>query len=153
MDDRTNIKPPKEWNKATDVEILERVKIVAEMIIKGYSKENIVRYCSENYNVGERHTENYIKRAKERFVEEAAAKDIENHLALAIQQLHDLYKKCYSIQDYAECRRIKKDIADLLGLQAPKKQDFKIEEITQRPQIIFSNGSKTTSEIREDLDD
>jgi hypothetical protein len=27
------------------------------------------------------------------------------------------------------------------------------KEITQRPQIIFSNGSKTTSEIREDLDD
>jgi len=29
----------------------------------------------------------------------------------------------------------------------------KDKEITQRPQIIFSNGSKTTSEIREDLDD
>lgn len=107
--------------KATDIEILQRVKIVAEMVLKGYSKENIVRHASENWQITERQTEEYLKRAKEKFIEEAAAKDIEGHLAIALNQLNDLYKKCYKIQDYAECRRIKKDIADLLGLQAPKE--------------------------------
>jgi hypothetical protein len=110
-------------SKSTMIEFNRRISFVAEMIIKGYNKENIVRYSSENWKVTERQTEKYIAKAHEQFVNEAKAKDIDYHLNLALQQLQDLYKKSYAIQDYAECRRIKKDIADYLGFAAAKKVD------------------------------
>jgi hypothetical protein len=113
----------KEFAKATNNEVLKRISIVAEMDLKGYSKENIVRYCAENWNIELRQSEEYLKRARETFIEEACSKNIDEHLSKILMQHKDLYKKCYSIQDYAECRRILKDIADLLGLNAPKKLD------------------------------
>lgn len=109
--------------KSTNIELNERISIVAEMIIKGYSRENILRYSAENWNIQERMTDEYIARAHESFVHEAKAKEVEHHLNLTLQRLSDLYKKSYAIQDYAECRRIEKDKAELLGINAPKKID------------------------------
>jgi hypothetical protein len=104
-------------------EVLKRISIVAVMDLRGFSKENIVRYCAENWNIELRQSEEYLKRARETFIEEACSKNIDEHLSKILMQQKDLYKECYSNKDYAECRRILKDIADLLGLNAPKKLD------------------------------
>jgi hypothetical protein len=124
--------------KSTEIEIYNRIHIVAEMILKGYNKENIVRFASENWQIGERQTEEYIKRAHEIFVNEARIDQHSEHLGKSIMQLMDLYKKSYAIQDYAECRRIIKDVADLIGFGAAKKieQQLKVEDIT--PPIKWS---------------
>jgi hypothetical protein len=113
----------KEFAKATNNEVLKRISIVAVMDLRGFSKENIVRYCAENWNIELRQSEEYLKRARETFIEEACSKNIDEHLSKILMQQKDLYKECYSNKDYAECRRILKDIADLLGLNAPKKLD------------------------------
>lgn len=109
--------------KSTDIEIRKRISIVAEMIIKGYSREKIIRYASENWKISERQTDTYIKRAHETFIHEAQSKNVEQHLNASITRLQDLYNKCYLIQDYAECRRILNDIADLVGAKSAIKHE------------------------------
>jgi len=51
--------------KSTNVEIDERVNAVYGLLLKAYSRTQIVQYCSENWNVGERQTENYLARARQ----------------------------------------------------------------------------------------
>lgn len=133
----------KEYIKSTDTEILKRIAVVAEMDLKGDSKEKIVRYASENWKISERQTETYLKRARESFIKEACAKNIDEHLGKVVMQHNDLYQKCYSIQDYAECRRILKDMIDLLGLAAPSKIDHttKGEKVNTEPVWIIQDNS------------
>jgi len=50
--------------KATDRQIDCRVNSVYNLLINGQSKTQVVQYCSENYSVGLRQAENYIKRAR-----------------------------------------------------------------------------------------
>jgi hypothetical protein len=124
--------------KATDIEIEVRIKTVAEMIIKGYSKEKIVRYSAENWKINLRQTETYIQRAHETFVQEAYSKEIDLHLNIAINQLKDLYQKSYAIQDYAECRRILTDLSSMIGFGAAKRLDVTSKgESIQAPPLTF----------------
>lgn len=51
--------------KATNVEIDERVNAVYDLLLRAYSRTQIVRHCSESWNVGERQAENYISRARQ----------------------------------------------------------------------------------------
>ena len=78
--------------KGTDAQIKTRIATIAEMLIKGYSRENIFRHSAENWNIGERQTENYIKTALDTFIENAQAKQIDMHLALVYEKHNDLYK-------------------------------------------------------------
>ena len=51
--------------KSTNVEIDERVNAVYDLLLKAYSRTQIVRYCSEHWDVGERQAENYMARARQ----------------------------------------------------------------------------------------
>jgi hypothetical protein len=51
--------------KSTNVEIDERVNTVYDLLLRAYSRTQIVRYCSEHWNVGERQAENYMARARQ----------------------------------------------------------------------------------------
>lgn len=50
--------------KSTNVEIDERINTVYDLLLRAYSRTQIVRYCAEHWNVGERQSENYIARAR-----------------------------------------------------------------------------------------
>ncbi len=51
--------------KSTNVEIDERVNTVYDLLLRAYSRTQIVRYCSEHWDVGERQAENYMARARQ----------------------------------------------------------------------------------------
>lgn len=112
--------------KSDNVELNRRINIIAEMLLKGFSKEKIVRYSSENFNVGERQTETYILKAKET-IKQVADKNVEMNIALALGRFNDLYEKSYKIQDYRECRQVQESINKLLGLNEPEKVEQKLQ--------------------------
>jgi len=105
---------PKE-NKATELELKTRIDTVFEMVIKGCSNDFIFRYVAENFQVGERQTENYIRKAKTKIKELNSNEKQEELIDLAIAQINDLYQKNYTIQDFRECRNVIESRAKLLG--------------------------------------
>lgn len=50
--------------KSTNTEIDNRVNQVYDLLLRGYSKTQIVRYCAENFKVSLRQTESYLQRAR-----------------------------------------------------------------------------------------
>lgn len=91
--------------KPTAAERMIRVMTVLELLIKGKSRDYIVRYCSEKWEVEERSTDNYIADARDQIKYEID-KHKEEHVNLALLQFNDLYDKNYLIQDYRECRQV-----------------------------------------------
>jgi hypothetical protein len=50
--------------KSTNTEIDSRINDVYDLLLKAYSRTQIVRHCAENYGIAERQAENYIARAR-----------------------------------------------------------------------------------------
>jgi hypothetical protein len=50
--------------KGTSIQVDERVNAIYDLLLKAHSRTQIVRFCSESWNVGERQAENYISRAR-----------------------------------------------------------------------------------------
>ena len=107
--------------KATHAEIEERVTVVYTLLIRGASREEILRHGSETWSLTTRQVEDYLARARKRF-EELAAYVREEEIGRARAQLHDLYGKNMKVQDYKAALQVRKDLSELLGLYAPKTE-------------------------------
>ena len=93
----------------------QRIKEVATMLIKGNSREDIVLYGSENWEIGERQADKYISRAKI-LVEESVKKRLEYDYAKAVRRYEDLYKLSFEKKDYKTALSINKELTALQGL-------------------------------------
>lgn len=91
--------------KPTSAERELRVMTVLEMLTKGKNRDFIIRFCSDEYKVGERAVDNYIADAKKRISKEIKIRAGEE-VDMALLQFNDLYDKNYQIQDYRECRQV-----------------------------------------------
>ncbi len=56
---------PKKGKKGTKYEVISRVNAVYGLLASATSRQEIILYCSENFNVTERQTDTYITRARE----------------------------------------------------------------------------------------
>lgn len=74
--------------KSTNVEIDERINAVYDLLLRAYSRTQIVRYCAEHWNVGERQAENYMARARQ-LQQLDAELERPQWLASAISRLQD----------------------------------------------------------------
>ncbi|QDP66409.1 MAG: hypothetical protein Unbinned1819contig1001_55 [Prokaryotic dsDNA virus sp.] len=50
--------------KSTNTEVDARIHAVYDLLLKSYSRSQIVRHCAENWDIHERQAENYIARAR-----------------------------------------------------------------------------------------
>lgn len=117
-------------NKANDAEIEKRIGIIYEMVVKGASHKFIVRYCSENFKISSRQTENYLKRVKDEIKTifgESYKKDL---ISKSMAQLDDLYMKNYTIEDFRECRNLIETRNKMLGLNSATKIDLESTSIS-----------------------
>ncbi len=119
MSETTDIKPA--GRKATHAEIEERVTTVYTLVIRGASREEILRYGSETWSLTTRQVEDYLARATKR-LKDLAAFIREEEIGRARAQLHDLYGKNLKVQDYKAALAVRKDLSELLGLYAPKTE-------------------------------
>lgn len=109
--------------KATDAEIQIRINTIFDMVVKGISRKNIVRYCAENFKIESRQVDEYLSRVYDEIKETYSKEDKEKLISKQMAQLDDLYLKSYNNEDYRECRSIIESRSKLLGLNAPDKTD------------------------------
>ncbi|WP_340307416.1 hypothetical protein [Riemerella anatipestifer] len=95
--------------------IEQRIKNIATMLINGNSREVIVLYCSENWNIGERQADKYIARAKV-LVEKSIKRKLEYDYAKAVRRYEDLYRLSIEKKDYKTALAVNKEITALQGL-------------------------------------
>lgn len=116
--------------KATDIEKFQRILIVEEMILKGCNKSYIVRFGSENWNIGERQIEKYLSEATEKIkLDFEVTFNKEVFKSEIFGRFQDLYRKNYTIQDFRECRNILKDLREMIGLNEAQKIDMNFPKI------------------------
>lgn len=102
-------------SKSVKFIVIQRVRVVTGLLINGNSREDIVQYSSENWNIGERQTDKYIHKAKE-LVEKSVKKNIDYDYAKAIRRYEDLYKLAIDRKDYRTAITANKEITALQGL-------------------------------------
>jgi len=113
--------------KATDAEIQLRIDTIYEMVVKGTSRKNIVRYCSEKFSISSRQTDEYLSRVYQEIKDTFTIEDKQQIILKQMAQLDDLYVKNYTIEDFRECRNIIESRSKLLGLNEPDKNELKIQ--------------------------
>tara|TARA_R100000781_G_scaffold100739_1_gene64237 strand:- start:13495 stop:13833 length:339 start_codon:yes stop_codon:yes gene_type:complete len=54
----------KKWKKGTKHEVTSRITEVYGLLASGSSRQDIVLYCAENFDISDRQVDNYISRAR-----------------------------------------------------------------------------------------
>lgn len=128
--------------KASNIEADQRREVIFEMILKGYRRSQIIRYCAETFSIGERQTENYISQVYDDFAERMEKRK-EAQIGLALARYNDLYQKNYNIQDYRECRAVQDSINKMTGINEPEK----IQHNVTTPFVLtLTESNETNSE-------
>ena len=102
--------------KSTNVEIDERVNAVYDLLLRAYSRTQIVRHCSETWNVGERQAENYISRARQLMALDAEL-ERPQWLAAAIARLVDYERRASEANQLSVALKALEDQARLLRFE------------------------------------
>ena len=102
----------------------ERIMKVYQLLVDGARRDLICQFVAKetNWNVSRRMIDRYIREAWKEIVKRNRPKK-KQALALAIARREDLYLRCKKVQDYKACQTIAADLAKLLGLYAPTKQE------------------------------
>ncbi len=114
--------------KATKAILLTRLKDVAAYLIEGRSREFIVQYGSENWEIGERQADNYIKQARDLIAKEVV-NDVKYDFAKALKRFEYLYNQSILKNDIKTAMAINKEIANLQGLYKT--------QIEQSGEVVF----------------
>ena len=116
----------------------KRVNTVYLMLLQGFQRKQIIQYCSEQFKIGERQTDEYLGKARE-IIKSNIDCDTSNKKNEVLNQFYDLYQKNYALEDYRECKSVLLAIASILGVEAPKKTDITSNgnTITTPPTIVF----------------
>ena len=75
-----------------------RVAEIATMLINGSCRADLLQFIAEKWNVGERMSDNYIKRAKEE-ITLSVKKDIQYDYAKAVRRYEFIYQKVIDKKD------------------------------------------------------
>jgi hypothetical protein len=102
--------------KSTNVEIDERINTVYDLLLRAYSRTQIVRYCAEHWNVGERQAENYMARARQ-LQQLDAELERPQWLASAIARLQDYEREARAKGNLSIAIKALEDQAKLLRFE------------------------------------
>lgn len=93
----------------------QRVKTIAQMLINGCSREDIVLLCTAEWSIGERQSDKYIARARV-LVEQSVKRKVEYDYAKAVRRYESLYKLSMERKDYKTAMSVNKELTALQGL-------------------------------------
>lgn len=110
--------------KSTNAEIEIRLSIVYDMVVKGSSRKEILRYAATEWDLAYRQVDDYLARVNQDIKDTYGQEYKELILNKQLAQLDDLYVKNYQVNDYRECRNLIESKSKLLGLNAPTKTDI-----------------------------
>jgi len=100
--------------KATNYEIIQRVKTVIDFLLDGLSRYEILQYTAKNWKLHTRQTDQYIEWANTRIAR--MAKKAEEHAFNKIRaRLEREYRRAVQKQDGRLVRMLIQDMRDLYG--------------------------------------
>lgn len=116
----------KSKTKSNDIEYQARIETVASLLSKFYTRREILQYVSKktDWKVEPRQVDNYIADAKKWLKEQVNEDEIKS---LIVNEFGYLYKKNLSANDFRECRSLLESFAKLYGINAPEKQEIKVD--------------------------
>jgi hypothetical protein len=117
--------------KASQAEKELRINVVYKMLLDGKTNADIVRYGSENWNIGERQMDDYLVWANERIIDESS-EGREKTLADLRAKMKRLYALASTKEQYRVCLGIIQETHKVLGAY-PKEQ---IELMTWQDRAI-----------------
>ena len=75
----------------------------------------IVLYCSENWNIGERQADKYFSKART-LIEQSVKKQVAYDYAKAVRRYEELYRLSIEKKDYKTALSVNKELTTLQGL-------------------------------------
>ena len=102
--------------KSTNLEIDERVNAVYSLLLRAYSRHQIVLHASESWGVGERQAENYIARARQ-LMQLDAELERPQWLAAAIARLLEYERRASDSNQLGVALKALEDQAKLLRFE------------------------------------
>ena len=78
--------------KATNLEVQERVNCIYQLLIKSWSRFDILQYAATEWDLSSRQTDEYIHRAR-KLIEEDSAIERPQWLAAAVRRLAEYEKR------------------------------------------------------------
>lgn len=115
----------KPFRKATRLEIVSRIEIIASFLLKGTSRHDIVQYCSEKWGISTRHGDTYIKRAYKKISIHYSRNPTNTH-EWHMEARRDLLANAIKIQDLSTARWALGDMAKLGGRYPDKKIEIDV---------------------------
>ena len=102
--------------KSTNVEIDERINTVYNLLLRAYSRTQIVHYCAEHWDLAERQAENYIARAR-KLQQLDAELERPEWLASAIARLQEYERRASDKNQISIALKALEDQAKLLRFE------------------------------------
>lgn len=102
-------------NKSTKNTVNQRIKEIADMLIRGNSRDYILQNTSSNWNVSDRQIDTYISKARH-LIENSIKRKVEFDYAKAVRRYEDLYKLSIEKKDYRTALTVNKELTVLQGL-------------------------------------
>ena len=78
--------------KATNLEVQERINCIYQLLIKSWSRFDILQYAATEWNLSSRQTDEYLARAR-KLIEEDSAIERPQWLAAAVRRLAEYEKR------------------------------------------------------------
>jgi hypothetical protein len=102
-----------------------RILFVKDKILEGFSRSQIIQFCSVEFKITERCTDNYLQDARGILKEDFKKTfDVDGFKAEIYARFETLYQKNIDIDDYKECRAIINDFRSMFGIVAPVKSEI-----------------------------
>lgn len=117
--------------RATAAEKQKRVDAIIDLITKGYSRSQILRYVTEktDWNASERTIDDYLADAYQYF-RQLSEFDKPQKIGEAVQRYETIINAAMRVQDYQRAISAQNALSKLLGLDAPPAvQTLKIQGI------------------------
>ena len=106
--------------RAPDALVEKRVADVFKLLLRGASREDVLRHLAENDVQAERTADFYISKANAKF-KALSRTNSERELGRQLSRLEDLYQRVFRIQDYRTALAVTKERSELLGLYPDSK--------------------------------
>jgi hypothetical protein len=105
-----------EVKKPTAVELQRRVMQVAQMLLAGFMRHEIMQLGADTWNICERTTDNYIRRAND-LLEDELSSTRDEIAKVAARRYEMLFRRALKGNDFDLARKITNDQCRLWGVQ------------------------------------
>jgi hypothetical protein len=107
--------------KSTNAEILQRVNDVYIFMLKGASRQEIIQYSSDEWDVTERTADEYIRKARKHF-DTRLQMQRDTELGQAVTRYDMIFQKALKGQDYKTAIQAQARIDKIRGLEIIRQE-------------------------------